>query len=133
MNHLSCFNELFLFKGGVRAPYPSSRDQAKTPNDASPYLVPTPLAGLKSDQLPLRSRSYDNEERSCSVESVYSQDSGPVTKVTPQDIRPIPTIMVTSGTSSETTANGTDESRRSSEEQREKKDGQVSYVTETTA
>lgn len=123
------FEFLLVCKGGRRAPYTSSRDQTKSANDGSSYLVPTPLAGLNSDQLPLRRSGYENEERSCSVESVYSQDSDPVTKESPQEIRSIPTIMVTPGTSSETTPNETDESRRSSEEQRERKP----KLTETTA
>ncbi|XP_031565549.1 uncharacterized protein LOC116300763 [Actinia tenebrosa] len=125
--------------GGKRIPYTSSRGQAKSTNDGSPYLVPTPFAGLTSDQLPLRNRSgYENEERSCSMESVYSQDSDPVNvnpaiKKSPQESRSIPTIKVTSGTSSETTPNETDESRRSSEEQRERKPTQFTRESESSA
>ena len=75
----------------------------------------TPLVGLKADQIPLR--GYENDERS-SVESEYSQDQENNDVI--DDTQKIPTIMVTSGTSSETgTPNGT--SRRSSEERSEKR------------
>ncbi|KAK3708601.1 hypothetical protein QZH41_011778, partial [Actinostola sp. cb2023] len=110
----------YRLMGGFRPPgqhTDASRDQSRTHAhiEHSPYLVATPLVGLKADQIPLR--GYENDERS-SVESEYSQDQENNDVI--DDTQKIPTIMVTSGTSSETgTPNGT--SRRSSEERSEKR------------
>ncbi|XP_032241211.2 uncharacterized protein LOC5515665 [Nematostella vectensis] len=100
---------------GVHPPDPSPREQAMMDDSSASYFIRTPLAGLTADDIPLKGKQKNQE--SSNAESIDSTN-GSLTEMDRGTqallkTRPIPTIMITKGSSSEIGKGSTDMSTSS--------------------
>ncbi|EDO43683.1 predicted protein [Nematostella vectensis] len=100
---------------GVHPPDPSPREQAMMDDSSASYFIRTPLAGLTAGDIPLKGKQKNQE--SSNAESIDSTN-GSLTEMDRGTqallkTRPIPTIMITKGSSSEIGKGSTDMSTSS--------------------